>query len=345
MPPSKQVLSSGRLSGGPKLIVDVIDVGQGNAILVSYPNGNYMLVDCGSLATSTSGATFKHAQAYITSVTGGSPITTVVITHGDTDHTAFIPYIKEAQKPSYVFYGGKEAWLDDDVLAWVKKQQARAGCKVFCFPSKGYTSTSPDADFGGADDENETDVYVLGANYGTTPNDKSVVLMLCYETQAVVLTGDAEWNAETEILTKVPKKLLKRCTVFMPAHHGSYYSTTQNWLNALSPLIAPVSASGTNMSYAHPDCMTLEMVEAKVLNSADKHRGVCSDGRGKAYKSVDTTRAIFVTATNGDIRYTTDGTNYNVKISSLGGALMSAVHREAIIAEEMRQQKEAGDER
>ena len=102
----------------------------------------------------------------------------------------------------------------------------------------------------------------------------------------------------------------------MLAHHGSYYSTLPAFLGALAPNFATISASGTNMSYAHPECTTAEMVAEKLVNTAVMHTVVCSPNKGEPYKTDNTQRALLVTATNGDIRYVTDGTNFKILASS-----------------------------
>jgi beta-lactamase superfamily II metal-dependent hydrolase len=324
MPPSKTVLSSGNLKSGPKLIVDFIDVGQGNAVLVSYPNGSYMLADCGSQATSLNGGAYKDAQKYITSVTGGASIGTVVMSHGDDDHCAFIPHIAEAQNPTYVHFGGSITDYSKDVRDWIKSMENTNGRSVIRYPPTGYTDVSPDADFGSDTYAGEAHVMVLSANHGFTPNDNSIVLMIRFGNQAVILPGDAEAFTEAQIIANVPKKLLAKCTVLMPGHHGAFTSTSTAWADAVAPLVSTVSASGSNMSYAHPDCSTNTLLIAKATAGATQHGVICSTGRGVPYTTQQITKGLFVTSTNGDIRYTTDGENYKVQVSSYGEVLAVA---------------------
>lgn len=324
MPPSKTVLSSGNLKSGPKLIVDFIDVGQGNAVLVSFPNGSYMLADCGSQTTSLSGSAYKNAQKYITSVTGGASIGTVVMSHGDDDHCVFIPHIAEAQNPTYVHFGGKITDYSAAVQTWIHSMENTKGRDVFRYPPKGYSNASPDADFGADTYTGEAQTIVLSANHGATPNEKSIVLMICFGNQAVILPGDAEWNTEALIVAHVPKKLLAKCTVLMPGHHGAYTSTSTAWADAVAPLVSTVSASGSNKAYAHPDCSTNTLLIAKATAGATQHGVICSTGKGVPYTTQQITRGLFVTSTNGDIRYTTDGDNYKVQVSSYGEVLAVA---------------------
>jgi beta-lactamase superfamily II metal-dependent hydrolase len=318
MPPSKTVMTNGNVTG-KKLTVDVIDVGSGNCVLVTFPSGHHMLVDCGSLAKSIKGPVFKHVQGYISSVTGGASIDCIVMTHGERDHTAFIPYITEAQKPTYVHWGGRIGEYNDDLQTWITKMENKT--QVFKYKLSGYINTQADADFGSPTTAGQAHVSVLGANLGATTNDRSIVLMIKYGDQAVILPGDASDAVETLIMGGIPGTVLDKCTVLMAGHHGSFTSTGRDWGELLDPDISPISASGMNMGFAHPDCATIDLLEEFTLASASQHDIICSDGKGKAYKRSSTTEAVFVTAVQGDIRYETNGAQYKVQVSSLTAAV------------------------
>ncbi len=321
MAPSKTVYKTGNLSGNPKLMVDVIASGRGNSILVSYPNGNFMLVDCGSQAYGTNNKKFKHVSQYITSVTGGNNINCVVLTHGDRDHTAWIPSIPEAQHPRTVFYGGKRKDLDAGTLAWVRAQEKRPNGSVTVWQfTNEYHHSYPDADFQGADSEtHDTGVYVLSAGAGDSPNSRSVVLLLIYGNFGILLPGDATMGTEDEILSNFSAQFLSKSTILVPGHHGALESTGETFQDTLAPDAALISASGTNLSYAHPNCTTLnQLTAADYIKKGTSHSINCSGGKGLPYSSNQSQKCVYLTGTNGDLRFTTDGTNYNIKVSSLG---------------------------
>lgn len=323
MPPSKRMLAVGGNVTSPKLVVDFINVGQGNAVLVSYPNGNFMLVDCGSQETSLSGRAYAHAQSYITSVTGGTSITCVVMSHGDDDHTAFVPYIAEAQNPSDVYHGGKPSDYSADVRQWMSTVTPicrRNGGSVWRF-NDGYVNTEPDADFGSETTPGEAHVSVLCANYGDSTNSRSVVLSIKLGDVGIILPGDADSSTEAFIMSRVASKFLRDCVVLMAGHHGSAESTSDAWAQRLLPEAPVISASGTNMSYAHPACRVTSTLMRHSYNEAAQHAVLCSDGRGKPYESSQTKEALFVTATQGDVRFETNGSAYRVLASSYGATV------------------------
>ncbi|MFI9041689.1 hypothetical protein [Streptomyces sp. NPDC053726] len=157
---------------------------------------------------------------------------------------------------------------------------------------------------------------VLSASYGKAPNSKSVVLMIRFGQHVVVLPGDADTTTEAFILSKVPKKLLAGCTVLMPGHHGAAESTGKPWLDALDPDVDVISASGANMGYAHPNCATITLLEKYCLAGATSHDVTCSTGKGSPYKVWATVESVLTTATNGDVRFISDGTNWRLLASS-----------------------------
>lgn len=314
MPPSKVVRTTGAVRGR-QLIIDIIDAGQGNAVLVSYPNGEFMLVDCGSTATSTRGWPFTHVRDYIHTVTQGQPIATVVLSHGEKDHTAFVPYITEAAHPTTVHFGGQIGDYRKDVQDWIHAQENQKNQRVFRYPDN-YSNIQPDADFGTETYENEAWTSVLAANFGDSVNGRSIVLMLRWGSHAVVLPGDADTGTEAFIIAKVPKKILQECTLLMAGHHGANSSSGPPWLDILGPEIAAVSASGSNMSFAHPNCATLTRLERESIGEAEQHDVICSTNKGAPYTRHPTTDAVVVTATNGDVRFISNGDNWKLLASS-----------------------------
>lgn len=320
MVPSKVVLkSAGNLSGN-RLTIDFIDVWQGNAVLVTYPNGARMLVDCGSQTKSLSAWPYRHVSSYIDAVVGTGSIACVVLSHPDDDHCVFVPHIAQAADPTYLHFGGSVGSYSTALQSYIHGRENRRGVFVFRYPGKGYSNVESDADFGTETTAGEAHVMVLGANFGKKTNDKSIVLLIRYGQHSVILPGDAEQSTEDVILSKVPKKMLSGATVLMPAHHGAYEATGDEWAKTLKPGISVISASGANIGYAHPACMTNAVLEFYAVDCED-HTVTCSDGKSKPYKRSDTTKAVLVTATQGDVRFVSDGTNFRLLASSLTSAL------------------------
>jgi len=96
------------------------------------------------------------------------------------------------------------------------------------------------------------DPQVLGIKVSDVKtNERSVVTKLTYGDFDVLLAGDIEEDQEEEIEDNVGK-----IEVLKIAHHGSKYSTSETFLEKISPQLAVISV-GRN-SYGHP---TLEVLE------------------------------------------------------------------------------------
>ena len=82
-------------------------------------------------------------------------------------------------------------------------------------------------------------------------NNNSIVAILKYKDFKMLFTGDIEEIAEEKILQEVNEELLK-AEVLKIAHHGSKSSTSQQFLNAVSPKIALIGVSKIN-KFGHPN--------------------------------------------------------------------------------------------
>lgn len=90
-------------------------------------------------------------------------------------------------------------------------------------------------------------------------NNDSLVLRLKYRNRTLLLPGDAEKQAEHAMLEEHSDGL--HADVLKVGHHGSKNSTTQEFLDAVAPAIAIISA-GEDNPYGHPSPELLERLEA-----------------------------------------------------------------------------------
>lgn len=88
-------------------------------------------------------------------------------------------------------------------------------------------------------------------------NDDSLVMTLECGGEIILFTGDIGSETEEEL---VRTGVLPDCDVLKVAHHGSKYSTSEVFLNAVSPETAVISV-GKNNYYGHPASECLERLE------------------------------------------------------------------------------------
>jgi beta-lactamase superfamily II metal-dependent hydrolase len=90
-------------------------------------------------------------------------------------------------------------------------------------------------------------------------NNDSIVMRWGFRGRAFMLPGDAEKQVEREILADGPAESL-RADVLKVGHHGSKNSTTEDFLAAVHPRVAVISA-GENNPYGHPSPELLERLQ------------------------------------------------------------------------------------
>lgn len=233
------VWSDGLTPESRQLAVTILDVGQGDAILIQAPGGRRVLIDGGPAGERLMEALGGELPA------GARRIDLVVLTHGQDDHVSGLVTALERFDVGAVLAGplpgssaAYQAWRDALAQRRLPLRLALAGDRV---------------DLGGGA---RLEVLAPGARpvrgAGDDQNDNSVVLRLVYGEVSFLLTGDLGAAGEAALLARGGDL---RATVLKVAHHGSDSSTTPSFLAAVRPRLAVVSVGGGN-GYGHPSPST-----------------------------------------------------------------------------------------
>lgn len=222
----------GKTQGPSELTVHFMDVGQGDAILLAC-GGEYMLIDAGDNSQGTA------VQNYL-SKQGVKTLKYVVGTHPDADHIGGMDVVL------YKFNCNTVMMLD------VEGDTATYRDVLDTMKEKGYRNTVP----------KEGDSYTLGdarfmiagpdREYEDT-NNNSIVIRMTHGENSFLFTGDMEEEAENDILRG---KVSLKTDVLKVGHHGSRSSSSEAFLEAVSPSYAVISC-GEDNSYGHPHAQTL----------------------------------------------------------------------------------------
>ncbi|MDM7323218.1 MAG: DNA internalization-related competence protein ComEC/Rec2 [Gammaproteobacteria bacterium] len=204
--------------GPGELWLDMLDVGQGQAILVRTA-GHAMLYDVGPLGFGGFDAGAEVVLPVLRGL-GVERLDAVVLSNGDRDHAGGWEAIRSNREVLRLWQGGGlhegepcrkgKGWDWDGVHF------------VFLHPVDGF--------------------------HGGNDNDQSCVLRIHAPGGSVLLTGDIERRAEAELL-KEPDAL--RATVVQVPHHGSATSSSTAFVEAAAPRIALISAGYRN-NFRHP---------------------------------------------------------------------------------------------
>lgn len=88
-------------------------------------------------------------------------------------------------------------------------------------------------------------------------NDYSPIMKLTFGETELIFTGDAEAHAEADVVAKYPSDL--KADVLKFGHHGSSTSSTEEFLQSVSPDYGIISC-GVDNKYGHPHKETLNKI-------------------------------------------------------------------------------------
>ncbi|MGB6695815.1 MAG: ComEC/Rec2 family competence protein [Terracidiphilus sp.] len=233
------------------LLVEAIDVGQGDSLLVITPDGKTLLVDGGGFG----GGPRQAAQDFDIGEEVVSPalwargirhLDAVALSHAHSDHISGLFAVLRNFHPDELWVGNNprvgayNALLDEAGALHVRVKSFRAG--------DGFA-------FGG------TQVQVLAPfrDYvpGTEPtNNDSLVLHMAYGATSVMLEGDAEAPIEQAMLAETDLQ----STLLKVGHHGSITSTRPEFFTRVAPQWAVISC-GLHNRYGHPREEVLEELQ------------------------------------------------------------------------------------
>lgn len=221
--------------------VDILDVGQGDGVLITSPAGKRVLIDAGIKEAAVAEqlrrlgvtelslvvATHPHADhiSGLRDVVEQIPIklyTDNGLPHTTETYTGLMTAIEAKKIPYKAAKQGQTYRLDDGIVLTV------------LFPAaKPLTDTRSDL------------------------NSNSVILRVDHGEDCFLFTGDAEEPTEDQLL----RDGIGQCDVLKVAHHGSNHSSSSRFLAAVDPDIALISV-GQDNRYEHPGDETLKRLQS-----------------------------------------------------------------------------------
>lgn len=249
------------------LEVVFFDVGQGDAIFIETPQDHQVLID-GGPDTSVLEKLGKEMPFW------DKNIDLLILTHPDHDHLAGLIEVLQRYKVDNVLWTGvvKDTAEYAKWLELLEEQQviiAQAGQRIILsdviidvlFP------------FNNLEGESPKDI-----------NNTSIVLRLSFKESSFLFTGDLHKSVEEDL---VEKQVFLASDILKISHHGSKTSSSEKFIEYVSPEIAVISV-GRNNSYGHPHQETLETLKKYDIR-------------------------VERTDQRGDIKILSDGVNHQVK--------------------------------
>ncbi len=230
-----------------------LDVGQGDATLVVFPNGEELLVDCARDAVVLSALSrVRHWN--------DRTLDYLIVTHPDSDHYAGCIDVLSRYTVKKIFLTGYEKNSGPLWTSFMNKvHEAEASGSVVekittaqNFVIAGVTTTILYPDHDVARDPRIPKTNVVESN------DTSMVVKLSAGTNDILLTGDTEAPLENYLVSKLGGGL--EAELLKVGHHGSLTSSSDLFLNAVAPKYCLISV-GKDNAYGHPAPRVLKRLE------------------------------------------------------------------------------------
>ena len=217
-----------------------IDVGQGDAALIRTSEGN-VLIDAGTNASE------EELVAYLKSE-GVTELAYAVFTHPHEDHIGGADAVLEYCEVKNVILPEKTATtvVYNRMMDAIEEEGATV---IIAKPEAVYE----------VGDLKLTILGPVGSGYKDLNND-SVVLRADFGASSVLYTGDAEDVSEEEMIARYALTGKLDCDLLKVGHHGSDSSSTEAFLNAVTPEYAVISC-GEGNDYGHPTQIVLHRLE------------------------------------------------------------------------------------
>mgnify|MGYP003296440615 FL=1 len=273
------------------LTVHFVDVGQGDATLIRFPNNKTMIIDSGSVDAK------PNLVNYINNVffSGyNKHFDYVMLTHPDSDHMGNMVHILQNYsvgtllRPNIVAKGLELG--ADNVYASSDEEYLRLVALAYQknIAMKFVTNTTVLADI-------SSYMRILSPIKSTYDNDNSFspMLMISHNNTKILLTGDATIENEIEVINTYNTSKLD-CDILKLAHHGANTSTSDQFLNIVTPSVGVISY-GKDNSYLHPSSETLTRINNYSQNN-----------------NVDLINNIYETAKQGNIIFNIDQNDYSI---------------------------------
>ena len=305
--PKAPELSGGGTEGNPtgKLMeIHFVDVGQGDAIYIEFPDGKDMLIDAGDRDSDNTEALINYIDNYGSASDG---IDYVMLTHVDADHVGGMDNILAEYDVKNIYMpniGTKEA--DPERGYWTTQTYKQFYDATY---NEGANIKYNEGDFTISGNEWKIDVYAPKATEydsfdkdcdgSKEKNDMSPVMIIEYAGVRTLLSGDLNSKAESNIFEWSEEDFIARtgmskidCSVIKAGHHGSRDSTSSALLEFSDPEHV-IICCGEDNSYGHPHQEVLDRIEAYDANLSDnthttaqKGHIVMSVGENGEYKLV-----------------------------------------------------------
>lgn len=263
------------------LSVAVMDVGQGDCLLVRTPHGKSYFIDFGDVVGDRSEALYNVVP--LLRAEGCSTIEGAFLTHLHQDH----------------FGGFSDVAAESTVKTLYTSDEHTSSKAVFAFERALHSNHISTRSLQQGDRlqlDSDVTLYVLGpddrqlvrhrALSSSEINHGSLVLKLCYGKTSALLLGDIESTDEERLVEKYGVWL--KSDLVKVAHHGSKSSSTPSFVQAVAPSFAAISV-GVHNHFGHPNGLVMNRWShtGAAVHRTDREGALLFESDGLTFREVN----------------------------------------------------------
>ena len=243
------------------LLIEMIDVGQGDSLLISK-NNKSILIDTGGKIkykqeawkqTNKESSIIKNTTLPLLKSKGIRKLDYLIITHGDFDHMGeAINLINSFKVKTVIFNCGRYNYLERELIKVLKKKRIP------------YYSCIDELNL------SQYNLQFLNTKEYANENDNSNVIYLNYDNYQFLFMGDAGIEKEKDILNEYS---IEDIDFLKVGHHGSDTSSSKEFIDIMNPKYSIISV-GENNRYNHPKKSVLNTLSNSKIYRTDKDGSV-----------------------------------------------------------------------
>lgn len=309
---------------GTQASVKIVNVGQGDCILVTTPGGDLVLIDAGTTSTGRGGvaaAFLADIRTYLWGATGvpQRAIAAIVMTHHDTDHYNLLGRVVQAAPILRCYYSGDaNDYSERAYVNWVMGQRLLANEMISVDVNA--PGTPPVNIFREVTDNGAVfELNIIASNCpapdlaleSVKTNTRSIVVLGTLSMGGTVMTqfllgADATQYTENYLCAQYGAQI--RSDLVKVPHHGAERSSTAQFVTTVNPNEAVFSCNSVDAQLAHPKGSVVDLWRAQVDPTDNRH--TITDWIwnrdflvNESYVDNDVNSAVWTTYDNGHMSY------------------------------------------
>lgn len=210
----------------------ILDVGQGQCILLRSHGGTTVMIDCGGNISGVGDAAADHLAAR-----GLTRLDLLILTHYDDDHVGGVPQLMQRIHVDVIALPDMPHENRDEIVSLAEE----TGTRLY------FVTDDADVSFG------SDTVHIFAPVNGGESNEAGLSVLGTVGNITTLITGDMDGDTERMLLQQ---KEIPDVDVLIAGHHGSKYSTTDALLTAVTPEQVVISVGDNHYGHPAPETLT-----------------------------------------------------------------------------------------